>query len=346
MPVTLPRLYKFYFALLSGAALAAACAVQNATPDQNTVCAGLNCNLEAVGGPPTQDVTDDRDAPDATPAPTPVKLSCGVGSCVPDDPAACADHSEGPKPGEGGETDGGTGLDAGASGEQGALDAGADGGRNVPEVDGSYVRPSTPEAPPSQFACHVSLEGSAVQRSCMVAGTQGATDACTSSNDCAPGLGCVGPERQGTCLPFCCAIDGDTCAAGSYCAEQPLRDDELGARAGPLVPVCVRAANCSLSEPANCTGPDCVCKDGTVCTAVRDDGTTACLPPGESVAGQPCPCATGYHCSPVTATCVKTCDLDETDGCGAGICQSTPALPAGWGICVGAAPEEMTRRKD
>jgi hypothetical protein len=237
--------------------------------------------------------------------------------------------------------DAGTPLDAGPSDDVNALDGGNDGGPRVPQVDGSYPRPPTPEAPPSPFACHISLEGSAVQRSCMAAGTQGPTEACTSSKDCAPGLGCVGSERVGSCLPFCCAIDGDTCREGSYCAERPLRDDAFGDREGPKVPVCVRADDCSLSERSNCTGPECVCRDGTVCTAVRDDGTTACLPPGDGVAGGECPCATGYHCSPVTATCVKTCDLDQANDCGAGICQATPALPAGWGICVGAPPEEM-----
>jgi hypothetical protein len=41
--------------------------------------------------------------------------------------------------------------------------------------------------------------------------------------------------------------------------------------------------------------------------------------------------------------CVKTCDLDEADSdqCGQGVCQAAAALPAGWGICVAATPEQM-----
>jgi hypothetical protein len=182
----------------------------------------------------------------------------------------------------------------------------------------------------------------------LPAGSQGIEDACTSSLDCAPGLGCVGTVRSGRCLPYCCAEGADTCAEGFYCAERPLRSEAFGERTGPLVPVCNRADKCSLGEPADCEGEGCVCGPERACTLVRNDGTTSCtpLPTSPGQAGDACPCDRGYYCSQASdpGTCVKTCDLDEKDSdvCGSGVCQATPVLPVGWGICVGAAPDQMS----
>jgi hypothetical protein len=198
-----------------------------------------------------------------------------------------------------------------------------------------------------RFACQLSVgESDAVERGCGVAGTQQAEQACTTSLDCAPGLGCVGPVRSGRCLPYCCAdSETDTCADGFYCAERPLRSESLGEAEGPSVPVCVRADNCNLGELKGCIGPRCVCGPEMACTLVRPNGTTSCvpLPPNPGQGGQDCPCDRGFHCSQATATCVKTCDLDEKDSdtCGQGVCQVAAVLPPGWGICVFATPEQM-----
>lgn len=319
-----------------------ACSVDDADMP-SAACTGLNC--EGVVPPAgSQDVRGDlEDAPDASAAPTglPAKAACGAGSCMPDDADACLDYSPPVAPPD--ETGA---LDAGvAPGDAGIPDGGVDGGS--PNVDGNFDQPTRPDLVPSTFSCQVTASGGGgVRRQCLAAGLQGVEDACTSSLDCAPGLGCVGTVRSGRCLPYCCAEGADTCAAGFYCAEQPLRSEAYGERSGPMVPVCNRAEKCSLGEPENCEGEGCVCGPERVCTLVRTDGTTACTPLPESPgqAGDPCPCDRGYHCSQASGMCIKTCDLDEEDSdvCGAGVCQATPALPMGWGICVGAAPDQMS----
>ncbi len=285
-------------------------------------------------------------APDASssasPPPKLLKVVCGDGLCVPEDRRSCANYSPpGQAPSEtGGEGDAGRSeeSDSGAGLDAGVGDAGFD-----TRVDGSFTRPTTPEAAPSAYACQLSPNGiNRVMRSCVPAGTRKTDEACTSSLDCEPGLGCVGSVRAGRCLPYCCGIDGDTCEDGSFCAPRPLRTLELGEADGPMVPVCDRAENCSLGEPANCTGEHCVCSSEKVCSVVRPDGTTACVDQGENGAGEPCPCKWGYVCSQGTTppSCVKTCELNALDQCGSGVCQSTPLLPEGWGTCVGTPSDQ------
>jgi hypothetical protein len=344
VPVTKPRLCKLAFALLTGAGVVVACSVDDANMATST-CSGLNCSTQVEGPVDATDLpTRASGAPDAAappPAP-PAKPECGVGSCLPEDLAACSDYSPPPEPG----ADAGSGIDAGAN--PGA-DAGADGGAEGPAVDGSFNQPTRPATGTPSFACQLSLNGSGgVERTCGVAGSQLVEQACTTSLDCAPGLGCVGPVRSGRCLPYCCGVDdADTCATGFYCAQRPLRSEAIGEADGPSVPVCVRADNCSLGEQKDCTGPRCVCGPEMACTLVRPDGTTSCspLPEIRGQGGEPCPCDRGFHCSQATTppTCVKTCDLDEQDSdtCGQGVCQAAAVLPVGWGICVAATAEQM-----
>jgi hypothetical protein len=308
-------------------------------------CTGLSCRPDGISAGMSTDVGGVAAAPDASAAPAVLKLLkvvCGGGSCVPDDVRACASYSPpSSNPGAGGK-------DAGAAGSEDAgrdvLDAGLDAGRET-DVDGSFSRPTQPEQAPSAYACQLTpAAGGALERACAAAGTRKGDEPCTSSLDCEPGLGCVGSVRSGRCLPYCCGLDDNTCESGHYCAQRPLRSTELGEADGPLVPVCDRAENCSLGEPADCTGEHCVCAPGTACSVVRADGTTACVHEGESVAGGPCPCKWGYHCSQATtpATCVKTCELNTPSSCGSGgVCQSTPQLPEGWGTCVGASTDQM-----
>jgi hypothetical protein len=251
-----------------------------------------------------------------------------------------------PQPGD---ADGGVELDAGAP-EPGDAGVGADASVEGPPIDGNFGQPDRPSSGPPRFGCQLSLadDGSSVQRACGVAGSQELEEPCTSSLDCAPGLGCVGMARAGRCLPFCCGVGADdTCAEGFYCALRPLRSEALGEADGPEVPVCARADKCNLGEQKDCTGPRCLCGPNMKCTLVRDE-TTSCVPladmPGQ--AGEACPCDRGLHCSQAgdEPVCVKTCDLDEEDSatCGQGVCQAAAALPPGWGICVAATPEQMT----
>lgn len=323
-----------------------ACSVDDAEKAP-TACSGLNCSPFTEDPPPEQMVPGMAGSPDASTAPPSpgAKAECGPGSCLPDDVEACVGHVE-PTPGE---ADAGVDLDAGVTAPADA-GVGADASVEGPPIDGNFDQPERPASGPPRFACQLSLEGGKVQRACGAAGTQQLEDPCTSSLDCAPGLGCVGMVRAGRCLPFCCGDDDkDTCDTGFYCAQRPLRSEELGEADGPLVPVCARADGCSLGEQKDCTGPRCLCGPDMTCTLVRENGTTSCMPlaerPGQ--AGDECPCDRGYLCSTATkpAMCVKTCDLDEKDSvtCGQGVCQSAAALPPGWGICVAATPEQMTR---
>jgi hypothetical protein len=338
-------LYRLSFALLVGVSVAVACSVDDAEKAAVT-CSGLNCAMLTEDPPPEQTVPGLAGVPDASaPPPEPrAKAECGPGSCLPDDVEACVDHME-PAPGQ---ADAGVALDAGAPApaDAGSADASIDG----PPIDGNFDQPERPASGPPRFACQLSLAGGNVQRACGAAGTQQLEDPCTSSLDCAPGLGCVGMVRAGRCLPFCCGDDDkDTCDDGFYCAQRPLRSEELGEVDGPLVPVCARADQCNLGEQEDCAGPRCLCGPDMACRLVREDGTTSCMPLEENrgQAGDECPCDRGYLCSTATkpALCVKTCDLDEkpSETCGQGVCQMAAALPPGWGICVAATPEQMAR---
>lgn len=262
------------------------------------------------------------------PAPT-VKAACGSeGTCLPDDNLACRAYEPPPGP-VSAEPD----VDAGGSASVG-LDAG-DGGSSL---DGSFVRNPPRDSEPRPYACQIAVSSdSKVERLCAPSGTQELNEACASSMDCAPGMGCVGPLHGGRCLYFCCNEGNDSCAAGYFCAEQRLRVESLDEADSPLVPVCKRAENCSLAEAYPCEGDRCVCEPDTACTLINENGTTACLPPGGGTANEACPCSAGYVCSQATQRCVKTCDLDDEDSvaCGDGRCQSTPSLPDGWGTCVG-----------
>jgi hypothetical protein len=309
-----------------------ACSVDDANPVVEGPCGSLTCGTPPVAAPaPTEVPASSAGALDASAPSAPVKLACGIGSCLPDDAAACLDFTPSLPPSN---ADAGVDLDAGTP--EPFAEAGVDGG--APTVDGTFERPPTDTAARG-FACQLSATGSGqLQRACGASGRQGIDAACTSSLDCAPGLGCVGTVQSGRCLPFCCEVGDNTCQSGSYCVERPLRSEAYGDAEGPAVPVCERADNCSLSEPEDCTGSHCICRDNTVCMAVRNDGTTACLVPGEGGTGDPCPCKYGFHCtqSTETPTCVRTCELEKKgDVCGDGVCQSTPVMPMGYGICVG-----------
>lgn len=209
--------------------------------------------------------------------------------------------------------------------------------------------PDVGQAPEPVYACHVRRSVSdptQIEHRCDLAGAADVGDACTSSRDCRPGLGCVGEENAGQCLPFCCAsvaTDGGrpapVCDDGSFCAERPLRDD-VGDN--PLtVPVCAIADQCSLADPYPCpAGQECSCPEDKACAVVRVDGTTSCVTPGTKTAGDSCvagahDCAPGFFCANSMKTCVKICRTDRPGDCGSGKCQAAANLPDGFGLCAG-----------
>jgi hypothetical protein len=226
-----------------------------------------------------------------------------------------------------------------ASSDGGALDAGSEDASSVgTDTSTGGVEGGSPTTA-SVFACHVTRTGSR----CEPAG-RGRTQApCTSSRDCAPGLACVGDASEGQCLPVCC--QPDTCDEGNYCTERVLRGET-----GPnpvKAPVCVGAMDCRLDDPYPCDSSEpgaCTCPSGTACSIVKSDGTTSCVPPGDGKAGDACTCsrgdvctcAAGHMCVQSMGICAKLCHTSAD--CGSGLCQATPILPDGFGVCVGMAP--------
>lgn len=264
---------------------------------------GVGGDCLTCGGQPTDGATLDVAQPDSGGSGGGGgRQVCGLGDCLPDDPEACV--------------------------EGGASDAGAGG-----------AGPGTPTPPGlsgSTVSCQVSRdELSVAVRRCAPAGAQGAGAACAASADCAPGLGCVGDESGGRCRPYCCSVD-TACGDGSFCAPRPLRSPPGRPTVALVVPMCVPADNCSLSEPYPCenSSTGCVCRPGTACTVVKPDGTTSCVEPGAGVAGQACPCAAGHICSQASNQCVRICRLGTAGECGSGRCQASANFPDGYGVCV------------
>ena len=141
---------------------------------------------------------------------------------------------------------------------------------------------------------------------------------------CANGLGCVTTASGGICRQYCCA-DVEACPEDSYCAPTMMAEAPIP------IPVCTPVQKCSLLDDSSC-------KNGQVCTIVRDKGTTSCVDPGIGQRGEPCPCAAGYVCAKLTNTCLKLCHIgeDATDCEGGGACQGgVMGFPSGIGICVG-----------
>jgi hypothetical protein len=159
---------------------------------------------------------------------------------------------------------------------------------------------------------------------------------CLSGADCRPGLACVG-KVAGRCRPYCCDHTACRSHEDTHCVEEPLLGVPGSGDQARMVPVCVPAVDCSLGEDYPCgDGSPCTCPDDTACMVVSEDGKTSCVVPGRGAAGEACPCRWGHVCSQVTNECVKLCQTAAPgDDCGSGRCQATPALPVGWGVCVG-----------
>jgi hypothetical protein len=243
-------------------------------------------------------------APDAAAVPPATSPLCGSG-CDPDWTAACADDAAARAPAEGGD------------------EAGDGGGLPYPgDAEADEAPPGAPAA-----ACHVIRGDGGPVATCEPAGAGETGDACDSSRDCAPGLGCVGTVASAKCRPWCCG-DPEGCPAGAYCAPRHLRDD--AASVPPIqVPACVPADRCQLLDPLACDA-------GRVCAIVRSDGTTACVEPGPGLVGDPCPCAGGFVCAKTTNRCLRLCHTGAAGECPDGTCQGGSAgFPPGFGVCVG-----------
>jgi len=236
------------------------------------------------------------------------------------------------------------GTNASGSAASGSMGAGG-GASGTPYFNGSYsylcggsnpvCRPGTSDCTPggnpnmssgaggSMIACQLVPVDSKATAQCNTPGPFGAGDPCESVAHCGAGLGCVTNTTGGICREYCCG-DVEACPTDTYCATVLMT--EVPAK----IPVCIPVTKCKLLDHS-------VCKNGQVCTIVRDDGTTSCVDVGPGQLGQQCPCADGYVCSKINNTCLKLCrvGMDAVD-CGGGTCQDGVAgYPDGIGICVG-----------
>ncbi len=232
---------------------------------------------------------------------------------------------------EGGQSSSGTGGTAGLSSSGGSSGSSGSSGSG-----GTSGTAAPPDAGPTVYSCQVNVSGNEPRSVCALAGIGDADAPCLDGTDCKPGLACVG-KVAGRCRPACCDHDRCGSVSGTHCSLEPLARSNAPSGDEPvLVPVCVVAIECSLAEDYPCTGSVCTCPESTACMVVGTDGNTSCVPPGIGAEGEACPCAWGHVCSQVTGRCVKLCQTAApADDCGSGRCEASPALPLGWGLCVG-----------
>ncbi|MFO0553664.1 MAG: hypothetical protein U0271_35100 [Polyangiaceae bacterium] len=258
---------------------------------------------------------------------------CGIDRCTPNDPPECGVDG----PGIGGASGGAGGgvVAVGGAGGEGGL--GMSGGGGAGGAGGAVgVGGSGPT-----LGCQVIDDGGAPSAVCAPSGAKVANEVCNTSQDCAPGLGCVlatpitngeggaGPmPGVGICRPYCCG-DVEACDAGSFCEPQKLYDATNPTPETALeIPVCMPIETCQLF--------DTTCPAGESCTVVRSTGETGCAPVGEGQMCDPCPCDDGFYCLTSINQCVKLCDTqaDQCPGVG-GVCQGGGNLPDPIGVCVG-----------
>ncbi len=226
---------------------------------------------------------------------------------------------------QGGQSSSGNGGTSGSAGT-----AGTSAGSSGAGMDGGLAR----------YSCQVGVRRSAAQAACVLSGSGDMDAPCLDGSDCMPGLACVGTVA-GRCRPYCCDHAACGSVKGTHCTTEPLLGVPNVAGKPPVVPVCLPAVECSLAEDYPCKAQGCTCPDDTACMVVSDVGTTSCVVPGDGSAGDTCPCKWGHVCSKATNECVKLCQTAAPgDDCGSGRCQATPALPVGWGVCVGYVPED------
>ena len=239
---------------------------------------------------------------------------CGAGTCDVSSLKAASSCASSGSGGEGGVTN------TGAGGAGGFTNSGGAGGITDTGAGG---------APSGEAQCKLTFTTASVDRSCVVAGSGAEFAPCNVAADCGPGLGCVLPTDQstGVCRYYCCG-DTEDCLPGTYCAPRPMTE---AADPNVKIPVCVDADNCALLAEGQC-------EEGTVCTVVRADGSTACLPPGAGKQGESCPCAAGYACTKLKNQCHKICHTDPGSlptECDEGYsCQGNQAMPTGFGLCI------------
>lgn len=250
-------------------------------------------------------------------APLPKLCSVQQPTCDPDSAVACGLQSS---------AEGGSAGDA-------ATHGGAYSGGSLTLSLDSVVAGSRADA-----ACRIVRDGTQTLTRCEIAGKGTLGAPCVSDANCAAGFTCVEETGTAQCRPYCCR-GADSCPAGTYCDLRPLKELQDSIER-IWVSVCMPGASCRFDEPYPCPADKkCSCPAGKTCGAVRGDGTTACVVPGDGIEGSPCPCAANHVCADALGSCLKVCDLTSLDpSCGEdGICQTSTNLPFPWGLCVSSS---------
>ena len=268
---------------------------------------------------------------------------CGRGDCVPgSDARDCADTGSAAT-GTGAATSAVTGTGVGGAGESGA------GGAFAVAAVSAAAGTSGGTGGFIETSCQVVADGDTATSVCAPAGAGLSNDACRSSSDCAPGLGCVSTKSSdGTgpdvslCRPYCCG-DLEACFPNdgtdpggepvTFCTPRPMSENPAR-----TIPVCLPVTSCVVFDQASCPSDQ-------TCTVVRTSGATSCVDKGTGAQCEACPCASGFMCSP-TGVCLELCHTsgNDTDECNGGVCQGGVSnLPVGVGQCVGAGNDCATK---
>jgi hypothetical protein len=238
-------------------------------------------------------------APDGEQPPGPIDYSdlCGEGACVPGDDDTCNRGT------------GGGGAGGGGTGGEGGGITGAGGG-------------GTGGAAP--LGCQVDVSGIEPEPRCLpITPLAPINTSCIDGSQCAAGHGCVViGDQAGICRPYCCT--DLTCPTKTYCAPQPVQGF-LTER----VPVCTDAIECNPLDDT-----DTPCNEDETCTIVGAGGMTGCVPIGDGLSCDPCPCAEGYMCNLGTGTCQKLCHTSMSDEC-AGMGGTCQGFSQTIGVCIG-----------
>lgn len=188
-------------------------------------------------------------------------------------------------------------------------------------------------------ACRFTLMNGRLVSSCSRAGTGGFDASCRSDDDCMETFACV----SGKCHKLCCGPGMDEqCRTGPGGRPGATCTYQLGVN-DMAIPIYACAA------PMRCNWFSQDCMGNNTCIAIREDGTTQCVPAGTTPEGQPCEthsqCVRGHICISTgtgSATCRRICDptgmssdAGEFRTCPMGYsCAGLRNAPTDYGACL------------
>ena len=181
-------------------------------------------------------------------------------------------------------------------------------------------------------SCRLTVDGTM----CAEPGTTAIAEggACTSSDECAPGLDCFRRGDGGVCGRPCCPGRDDVCDGETSCNGPGVLVDGTDSEWWSCVPA--RACQPLAAGEA--------CEPGEGCYIVSSTGDTDCRRAGAADVGDSCAeqsdCAPGLFCAGLSSpTCVRICSLGDagtgaTCPSGEGSCRAYSHSPPGTGLCT------------